>query len=567
MAKVARRESVKVVEDKVKLNIDVEMSNVLVQYALSKFPSNMHLSNLRHLLDVIDIESYIYNYDIYNRLMLTKYILEARLDRELTNLTLIKQDVINTDSTMEDLVNSIEWSDELISVGDAKAVNSYVDDKMKYYFFEQMMPEIIEKWHECQKTGFNTDSSTLRDLNDQMATLVTRMQSTSISTGLLRRFRFAAPDVADVLSYIVKRAQKPSAILQTGIRQLNAILGPGFRGGKLYTFLGLSGKFKSGTLLNIADQIRQFNPQLEDVVNGKRNTILFITMENDIEETIERVFSMYAPSDALFVNSTPEEVYDIIMNKGGYKYTDTKGIDIDIRFFQNLEIKTSHIYSIIDEMERDGEHCIAVVLDYIKRIDSTINTHGDEVLRCSYASKELKNIAEYYGIPVITAQQINRTGNQIVDAAMRDGKQDLTKFVGNSDIGGAWSVIEESDWVCIVNLVRQLSSGKLFLTFKLTKQRGAKNVDAWEYFNHPFASETEIRLQTDVDKEGTVSIRSLASDLETVNQNYDNTGAQVRPVLRKGGSVSRQDIMSKINPVMSTIELPNSNERSFRPVA
>ena len=31
MAKVARRESVKVVEDKVKLNIDVEMSNVLVQ--------------------------------------------------------------------------------------------------------------------------------------------------------------------------------------------------------------------------------------------------------------------------------------------------------------------------------------------------------------------------------------------------------------------------------------------------------------------------------------------------------------------------------------------------------
>ena len=66
MAKVARRESVKVVEDKVKLNIDVEMSNVLVQYALSKFPSNMHLSNLRHLLAVIDIESYIYNYDIYN---------------------------------------------------------------------------------------------------------------------------------------------------------------------------------------------------------------------------------------------------------------------------------------------------------------------------------------------------------------------------------------------------------------------------------------------------------------------------------------------------------------------
>jgi hypothetical protein len=561
MATVTKRKSSNP-EEKVKLNIDVDMCVVLVQYSLSKYPSNIHLANLRNLLNVIDIESYVYNYDIYNRLILVKHILTARLDKELSTMTLIKNYVASTDITVKELIDNVNWDYNALSVGDARAVNEYVDDKMKYYFFELAMPKIIEKWHDCQKTGFDTDTRALQELNDEMTELVTKMQSTTIATGLLRRFRFSSPDVADVLKYIVKKAHKPTSILQTGIRQLNAILGPGFRSGKLYVFLGLSGKFKSGTLLNIADQIRQFNPQVEDVINGKRNTILFITMENDIEETIERVFSMYAPSDSNLINASFDEVYDVIINRGGYTYTDTKGIDIDIRFFHNLEITTHSIYSIVDEMEREGEHCIAIILDYIKRIESTLSCHGDEILRASYVAKELKNIAEYYQIPVITAQQINRTGNQTVDAAMKEGKQDLIRFIGNSDIGGAWSVIEEADWVCIVSLERQLSTGRLFLSFKRTKQRaGARSTEAFasDYFNHPFSPESEMRLQTDLDKEASVSIVSIASDIESVDQDKQkstiistNNGmtAQTRPTFRKTDTnVSKEDIMSRIKPI------------------
>lgn len=558
MANVPKRKSV-VAENKVKLNIDVDMCDILIQYSLSKYPSNNHLANLKNLLNVLDIESYIYNYDVYNRLLLVKFILDARINKGLSAMTLIKNYALEQDVAVKELADNVKWSDTELNTGDVKAVNEYVDDKLKYYFFEQMMPRIIQKWNDCQKTGFNTDTATLREINDMMAKLVTTMQSTTIATGLLRRFRFSAPDVADVLQYIVNKAHRPTSILQTGIRQLNAILGPGFRSGKLYVFLGLSGKFKSGTLLNIADQIRQFNPQLENVVDGKRNAIIFITMENDIEETIERVFSMYAPPDSSLITASYEQVYDAIINNGKYIYTDTKGIDIDIRYFQNLEISTKDIYDIIDEAEREGEHCIGIILDYIKRIESSLNSNGDEILRASYVAKELKNIAEYYQIPVITAQQINRTGNQTVDAAMKDGKSDLIRFIGNSDIGGAWSVIEEADWVCIVSLERQLSTGKLFLSFKRTKQRaGARSHEAFasDYFNHPFSPYSEMRLETDLDKDGTVSIISIASDIEAVDQNNTKStlrtpsNAQSRPVIKSiNQTLSKDEVMQKIQPV------------------
>lgn len=562
MANIPKRKKVEV-DNKVKLNIDVDMCDILIQYSLSKLPSNNHLANLKNLLNVLDIESYIYNYDIYNRLLLIKFVLDARLNQGLSAMTLIKNYVVEQDVAIKELADIIQWNDNGLTTGDVEAVNHYVDDKMRYYFYEQMMPQIINKWQDCQKTGFNTDTQSLKEINDMMAKLVNTMQSTTISTGLLRRFKFSSPDVSDVLKFIVNKAHKPTAILQTGIRQLNAILGPGFRSGKLYVFLGLSGKFKSGTLLNIADQIRQFNPQLEDVVNGKRNTILFVTMENDIEETIERVFAMYAPPDASLITSSYEEVYDAIVNKGRYVYTDTKGIDIDIRYFQNLEITTKDLYDIVDDMERQDAHCIGIILDYIKRIESTINANGDEIQRASYVAKELKNIAEYYQIPVITAQQINRTGNQTVDAAMKDGKSDLIRFIGNSDIGGAWSVIEEADWVCIVSLERQLSTGKLYLSFKRTKQRaGAKSPDAFasDYFNHPFSPYSEMRLETDLDKEGTVSIISIASDIEAVDQNVtkstvrNSSNALSRPIVKSvNTTLTKEEIMAKIQPITRSV--------------
>lgn len=536
--------------DKMDLQLDIDMVDLLLEYAISNKPSKNHQANLKQLLDVIDTNTYKSNYEIKDRLMLIRGILDLKLNDEITKIALLKEQCKQNNPDLVELIDNTTWSNSSLQSNDIKTINKWIEMHMQFYYFYIEMPSIVQIWESCMKQGFTMNTDALNEVNERLNRLIVRMKNTEISTGILRTFNFAAPNVTDMIKFTVEKAQRPSAILQTGIRSLNAILSPGFRGGKLYTILGMSGKFKSGTLLNIADQITKFNPSLEKVVNGKRNTLLFITMENSIEETIERLYAMYADETDTYINSTPEQVIETLRSKGKFIISDdtSDGIAIEIRYYANMEISTADLYRIIDDMENNNQHVIGLILDYIKRIDSVYQHHGDETQRVTYVAKELKTLALTYDIPVITAQQINRVGNATVDAAMRDGKKDLIRFVGNADIGGAWSVIEESDWVAIINLEKHAKTGKLYLTIKRTKYRSGKtDVSMMDYFNHPFTNERSIRLMTDVDKDESVSIMSLSSDLNSVDLSEESSDAQDRPTIDSiRNSASKQAILSSI---------------------
>jgi hypothetical protein len=535
------------------LQLTVEMVDLLLEYAISNKPSRNHQANLKQLLDVIDMDIYKSNYEIKDRLFLIRSILDLKLNEEITKLALLKEQCKQNNPDLVELIENTTWSNSSLQPSDLKIINKWIEEHMQFYYFYIEMPAIVEIWESCMKQGFNMNLDALNEVNDRMNRLIVKMKNTEISTGILRQFNFAAPNVAEMIKFTVEKAQKPSAILQTGIRSLNAILGPGFRGGKLYTILGMSGKFKSGTLLNLADQITKFNPSLEKVTNGKRNTLLFITMENSIEETIERLYGMYADETDNYMNSTPDQVIETLRTKGKFIINDetSDGIAIEIRYYANMEINTADLYRIIEDMENNNQHVIGLILDYIKRINSVFQHHGDETQRVTYVAKELKTLALTYDIPVITAQQINRMGNATVDAAMRDGKQDLIRFVGNSDIGGAWSVIEESDWVAIINLEKHAKTGKLYLTIKRTKNRSGKSdVSMMDYFNHPFTNDRSLKLMTDVDKDESVSILSLSSDLKSVDLSEEKSDAQSRPTLETiRNSADKQAILSSIGAV------------------
>jgi hypothetical protein len=335
--------------------------------------------------------------------------------------------------------------------------------------------------------------------------------------GVLRRLNMAADNYNDLVDTIVRKAKMPNAVLQTGIRQLNAVLCPGFQAGRLYLILGLTGRFKSGTLLNITDQMCKYNPQLRPIEDGRRKTVLFISNENTIEETYTRLLDMYSGVNDDIVRMSTEEAINTLRDRGGYRFNDEMGITIEFRYYRNMEMSTADIYTIINELSDEGYKVIAVVLDYIARVASVSNAQ-EERFRLANVAKELKGIATYYSIPVITAQQVNREGNGIIDAAMRDDKADLAKFLGSTAVAESYGLIFEADWVALVNLEKRKSDEKWFLTFNRLKIRGKQDPSAVTYFNHPFADEKRIRLETDVDKPMPLSVVSLASDLENVSQ-------------------------------------------------
>ena len=76
----------------------------------------------------------------------------------------------------------------------------------------------------------------------------------------------------------------------------------------------------------------------------------------------------------------------------------------------------------------------------------------------------------------------------------------------------------------IINREKKLGSDETFMTFKLLKRRyrSSDNDDKLrelEYFNHPYAKGSTIRLIDDIEMEESISLTSLASEFVAADTN------------------------------------------------
>ena len=505
--------------------IDTDMIASLLKYSVSRAIKSTDLANLKKFVECLDCDGFRYKPELAMQINAIKWIASARSDRMLKDIGAIKSYVNDMCPQSAPVLEEMDWSDSQLADADVRQIAISIREKLQSYLYLSAKDEIDSLYSKLMNSKFYSIQEYNNKLREVLSRVLVDIQNTAIGNGLIQDFSFSGDNMEDLMKVIVQKAHRPTAVLQTGIRFLNAALSPGFSSGRLYTFLGLTGGFKSGTLLNIADQIRNFNPQVVPVEDGRRKTLLFITMENSVEETIGRLFDMYSDVSDDLSTSTPESVIKTLKEKGGYQFTDHSGIDIDFAYRANLSITTADLYNMVQTLEDNGKDVICLILDYIKRIDSPKESRGDERVRLAYVAQELKSLALFFEIPVITAQQVNREGNSIVDAAMRENKEDVLRFVGSGNIGSCWAIAEESDWIGMINREKQKSSGKMFLTVKRVKLRGKEDAIRVDYFNHPFTNDKNIRLETDVDKPFPVSVRSLATDLvsEPNNDPFENS--------------------------------------------
>ena len=521
-------------EPKAIMTFEIETLDTLLRYAMCTTISKSSIVNLGKLVDALDIKAYAYSPDIVSRLKLLKYVSEARTTYGMQEPEIIRTYISNSFPDGQDILNECPpLAMDTLNYSECNAISKIVDERLQFLYIFRYKDSIIESLNKFSKGGWTSYYETVQNVKAQLQNLLTNINTVGQSNaGVLRRLNIAADNYYDMVDLIVRKAKMPTAVLQTGIRQLNAILSPGFQAGRLYLILGLTGRFKSGTLLNIADQICKFNPQIRPVEDGKRKCVLFISNENTIEETYARLLDMYTPVDVDITRMSTDDAVRFIKENGGYRFTDTTGITIEFRYYRNLEMSTGDIYTIINELSDEGYQVIALILDYIARVLSVSNAQ-EERFRLANVAKELKAIATYFSIPVITAQQVNREGNGIIDAAMRDDKADLAKFLGTTAVAESYGLIFEADWVALVNLEKRRSDDQWFLTFNRLKIRGKQDPTAVTYFNHPFVDTKRIRLETDVDKDRTYSVVSLANDLESIPQNQPDDSKDVRQYAAK----------------------------------
>lgn len=319
---------------------------------------------------------------------------------------------------------------------------------------------------------------------------------------------------------VYERNCNPSTKLKTGMTAFNRSLAGGFENGRVYVYLGLPGEGKSTTLLNIGLQIKQNNTQYTTKDKTKRPCVLFLTMENSLDETIERIFNILISEDNMSSYGSSDEVKKILM-QNGLAITDESPIDFVIQYVPANTVNTDYLYTMYDQLLDQGKECICVIQDYIKRIRSRDFKllKGDMRLGLGAVIDEFKEFAIDKQIPVITASQMNREATSKVDDGRKNRTVDLVRNLGRNNIGESLLILENADAAFIIT-PETTKFGKKYLGVSSVKTR-YKGASLFTFFQ-PYNNERPIELEQDTNLAQPVFKDTLVEMTQSNSESYDN---------------------------------------------
>lgn len=504
-------------DNKIKFKFPKSILNLFIGYSLypdTSKVSKMDLSNLYKLLKMTDERSYEFDVSMYARLELAKKILEARIEKGLYSFDAIMS-YCNIENDVENnkLINNINSFTNLTE-SEIKYITRAVTDRLQYAFILLYKEIILNEFLKIDTGEFTSYKEVVSEVKEQCAQLLNDIRKADAAT-MKKSFSLKEGIFEELVTSAVASITDPGTALVTGVQMLNDMLSPGYMPGRLYIWLGISGSFKSLMLLMSCYWIKKYNK----IETTKTPTVLYITTENSIDESIIRLFNMSTTCGDIR-QYLPEEIAGMMRESGGLTLDDGD-TDIVMQYYNNFEISTGDIYNIVDDLEDNNREVIAVVVDYIKRIRS-ISPTIDERIRLANVSNELKDLSVNLKIPVITAQQINRAGNMALDNASETGKEDLARFLGRGNIAQCWDIIENSDWCGILNIEVEKSSNIKYLTVKEIKKR-YKSMTNITYFNQPFVDVDSIQMVEDVGWSTPAGKISLATNLNIVDNSMVNS--------------------------------------------
>ena len=504
---------------KLPIRIDITTLDMTIQFLYKEgaLRTRKALTNIDKLFKSLDLTIYTEkDVELTNRIWIIERTLDGLLREGLVQEEFVKN-YCKLDSECDDykasILDQLTSAKRQINYDESKYLLKQIDERLAFGYTVTLKHIVQELFSLLDES----DPRSYRQLQDdlyQIANSIINIKRRTNSLGADQTFSLQEDVFETVLFDSMKKLNNRNRIFITGIRHLNTFLAPGYMSGRLYTYLAFPGGGKSQILLKTAWDIKKYNGGIECKNPDHRPAVLMITMENSIEETVERIFNMVSSDDDIR-NYSPKQVKKML-KRDGLTITDKDNIDIIIKYYPNRSIDTNDVYGIIQDLDDEGVEVVALILDYLKRIKPAEKGQNEKE-ELKNITNELKDLATYWDIPVISAQQLNRTASAIVDAAIQAKKSDVTKLVGRDGVAGAWEIIENSDVVIIINREKKLGSDEVYMTFKLLKRRyrSSDNDDKLrelEYFNHPYAKGSTIRLVDDVELEESISLTSLSSE-------------------------------------------------------
>ena len=285
---------------------------------------------------------------------------------------------------------------------------------------------------------------------------------------------------------IVQRAMSKlidiSKPLKTSVKEMNRMI-DGFYKRKLYLYAGIPNTGKTTTLAQFAVDCRRYN-KAEDVLCNpeKQAIVVYFTMEDSSEDIVNRSIGLSGIEQLRPENSTLED-----MTKKFFEAH--KNVESDIGLLiKEYGGNTATVADMEAFLSRVEEHynaeIVAVFVDYIKRVKCTTSRSSEEYAVLCEVSNLLRNMAFKFNCPVISAAQLNREAQKIIEENINRGTADTAKNVGSSNIGSSFDLVANTDALVLINSEYGHKSNRKYMAFKRLKMRYRPKADT-TYFVVP----------------------------------------------------------------------------------
>lgn len=523
-------------DKKITKKLDVNVINLLCSFTIcsNRNIRNGAFINLRNFIECLDMDQYMGEPELLEKFNFIRKGLEARIFQRLNNPAMIIQYINGSfiDDNMIDMSQLSELSNEEIEF-----VNKMVSQGLEYTFIDEevdILGDLIVRW---KSSDFRFRSELAGEFMNVINRLNNKFRKVKVEpmdqiTFALREDRFE-----QAMIDIYSKLTDSSRMLRTGMQGVNELLGGGFFASRAYMLLGLTGVGKSLTLMDIATQLKKYN-HISPKDPTKNPCILYITMENDVIESIDRLFTMTTNYDMR--DMTVEEAIRTIKDKGELVLNDTNNMDIIVKFIPNRSVDTGYLYTLTEDLEDDGYEVQCVMLDHIKRIRSCYK-QPDIRIELGEVVNECKTFASMKDLIFITDSHLNRDAAATVDKAATGTKADLTKLLGKANIGESMLMLDNLDCAFIINVEYDREDNK-YMIFKRIKMR--YKATARDYICQPYINGNPIKMMEDLyssvpvfkdtlDEYSSLNVSSTISTIKTSSycniHTLDNTTKEEKP--------------------------------------
>lgn len=288
---------------------------------------------------------------------------------------------VSTEKELNDFINSLQLKLQ------AKDIEEALDDL------------VIEASKMKTLTSFSELRSSFEKLIQRHYLKITDLRQLDDPTDTM----IIGPNNENMLITLEKLSQisKQRIRLKTGFNKLDNILKGGFEATRIYIFGGKPGLGKSTLLLNFMHRAAKYNKFI--MSDDKPDILVYITLENDMVETSERLFSILLRKPIRLdkiESSDLELAQNHLNNLKCYLHT---------KYMKPYTTTSMDIYIYLDNLAQNY-NIRGVFIDYLNLVRSSSGVVTEKRHELGAVTSELKVIAKQLQCPVIVPAQLNTAG-------------------------------------------------------------------------------------------------------------------------------------------------------------